>query len=215
MSGTLIVTGTDTGIGKTVVAAGLAAALGTHYWKPIQAGTEEGTDSAEAVTLGVPAEKVLPEAYRLGLPASPHLAAETEGVAIDLARLALPEDRPLIVEGAGGLMVPIHRAPPFLMIDLFARWATPVLLVARAGLGTINHSLLSIEALKARGVPLAGLIFVGEGSEDNIAVVTAFAGARSFGRLPHIDRLDAERLGAAMRKHIDLAGLRAAMGIAA
>lgn len=215
MSGTLIVTGTDTGIGKTVVAAGLAAALSTHYWKPIQAGTEEGTDSAEAVTLGVPAEKVLPEAYRLGLPASPHLAAETEGVAIDLARLALPEDRPLIVEGAGGLMVPIHRAPPFLMIDLFARWATPVLLVARAGLGTINHSLLSIEALKARGVPLAGLIFVGEGSEDNIAVVTAFAGARSFGRLPHIDRLDAERLGAAMRKRIDLAGLRAAMGIAA
>lgn len=215
MSCTLVVTGTDTGIGKTVVAAGFAAALGAHYWKPIQAGTEEGTDSAEATTLGVPSAHVLPEAYRLTLPASPHLAAEAESAQIDLARLTLPQVPSLIVEGAGGLMVPIHRAPPFLMIDLFARWARPVLLVARTGLGTINHSLLSIEALMARDITLAGIVFVGDSHEDNEAVVTEFGGVRSFGRLPRIAPLNALTLDEAIHAHIDLAGLRAVMGTSA
>ena len=137
MTGALIVTGTDTGIGKTVIAAGLAAALGTHYWKPIQAGTEEGTDSLTASDLGVSAAHILPERYRLAMPASPHLAAEAEGLMLDPAQLSLPEQRPLIVEGAGGLMVPIRRDPPWLMIDQFASWDVPVLLVARTALGTI------------------------------------------------------------------------------
>lgn len=213
MSGVLIVSGTDTGIGKTVVAAGLAAALGAHYWKPVQAGIEDGTDAGEAVALGVPHAQVLPEAYRLALPASPHLAAESEGITLDDARLALPPARPLIVEGAGGLMVPLRRDPPHLMIDLFASWNAPVLLVARTSLGTINHSLLSIEALRGRGMAIAGLLFVGDAHPDNEAVIPAIAGVRSFGRLPHLEMLDAAHLAQAMRDHIDLAALRTAMGV--
>ena len=213
MSGALIVSGTDTGIGKTVVAAGLAAALGTHYWKAVQAGIEDGTDAGETAALGVPAAHILPEAYRLALPASPHLAAEREGVTLEDARLALPPARPLIVEGAGGLMVPMRRDPPFLMIDLFARWGAPVLLVARTSLGTINHSLLSIEALCARGIPVAGLLFVGDAHPDNEAVIPAIAGVRSFGRLPRLEQLDAAHLARAMHDHIDLDGVRAAMGL--
>ncbi|MBN8817425.1 MAG: ATP-dependent dethiobiotin synthetase BioD [Sphingomonas sp.] len=212
MSGVLIVSGTDTGIGKTVAAAGLAAALGAHYWKPIQAGTADGTDSADAQRLGVPTAHVLPEAYRLALPASPHLAAERESVMLDPARLALPSQRPLIVEGAGGLMVPIRREPPWLMIDQFAQWRAPVLLVARTGLGTINHSLLSIEALRSRGVTVAGLLFVGEAHTDNEAIVPLLGGVRSLGRLPVLDPLDAAGLADAMAQHVDLEGLRAVLG---
>ncbi|MCW2349235.1 MULTISPECIES: dethiobiotin synthase [Sphingobium] len=212
MSGALIVSGTDTGIGKTVVAAGLAAALGASYWKPIQAGTADGTDSSDAVTLGVAPGQCLPEAYRLALPASPHLAAEREGLVLDPSRLTLPPARPLIVEGAGGLMVPVRRDPSMLMIDLFAGWGAPVLLVARTGLGTINHSLLSIEALKARSIAIAGLIFVGEVHPDNEAIVPALTGVRSFGRLPMLDPLDAAHLRQAMHAHIDLAAVRMALG---
>jgi len=211
MSGVLVVSGTDTGIGKTVVAAGLAATLEAHYWKPIQAGTQDGTDSLDAAMLGVAPDHVLPEAYRLELPASPHLAAEREAVVIDDDKLALPPVQPLIVEGAGGLMVPIRRGPPFLMIDLFARWRAPVLLVARTQLGTINHSLLCIEALKARDIPIAGMIFVGEPHADNEAIIPALTGVRNFGRLPHLDPLDATHLASAVRTHIDLAGLRATL----
>ncbi len=214
MSGVLIVSGTDTGIGKTVVAAGLAAALGAHYWKPVQAGTEEGTDSGAAERLGVPAHHILPEAYRLVLPASPHLAAREEGVALDPARLALPPQRPLIVEGAGGLMVPLRSEPPWLTIDQFAAWHAPVLLVARTALGTINHSLLSIEALRARGMAVAGILFVGAADSENQRVIPALGGVPALGRLPHLDPLDAASLAVAMRG-IDLGAVRAAMGLAA
>lgn len=211
MSGVLIVTGTDTGIGKTVVAAGLAAALGASYWKPIQAGTADGTDSDCARAFGVPAGQVLPEAYRLALPASPHLAAEAQGVGIDPARLALPAARPLIVEGAGGLMVPIRRDPPWLMIDQFARWRAPVLLVARTALGTINHSLLSLAALRERGISCAGIVFVGEAHDDNEAVIPAFGNVPMLGRLPWIGALDAAALSAAFSAHIDLPTIARAM----
>jgi len=215
MSGVLIVSGTDTGIGKTVVAAGLAAALGARYWKPVQAGTEDGTDSERAIVLGVPPGDVLREGYRLALPASPHLAFHAEGLAADPARLVLPDARPLVVEGAGGLMVPLHRDPPWLMVDQFARWQAPVLLVARTVLGTINHSLLSVEALRRRGIPIAGLLFVGEADAENEAIIPALAGVPHVGRLPLLDPLDARTLAQAMAAHIDLAHLRAAMDIAA
>lgn len=214
MSGVLIVSGTDTGIGKTVAAAGIAAALGAHYWKPVQAGTEEGTDSGTAWSLGVPTAHVLPEAYRLALPASPHLAAQHDGLAIDRARLALPAERPLIVEGAGGLMVPMRADPPWLMIDQFAAWQAPVLLVARTVLGTINHSLLSIEALRARSIPIAGLLFVGDAHAENESVIPALSGVPALGRIPLLDPLRAETLADAMAG-IDLAAIRAAMGLTA
>ncbi|HEX7857382.1 MAG TPA: dethiobiotin synthase [Sphingobium sp.] len=211
-AGVLVVTGTDTGIGKTVVAAGLAAALDASYWKPIQAGTEEGTDSLSVAELtGLPAHRILPEAYRLGLPASPHLAAEAEGLAIEPQRLALPEPRPLVVEGAGGVMVPVRRDPPLFMADLFAVWRAPVLLVARSGLGTINHSLTSLLALRQKGVRVAGLLMVGDAHPDNEGIVPALGGLPYFGRLPLLDSLGEASLREAIARHIDIAAIREAM----
>ena len=141
----LIVTGTDTGVGKTVFAAGLTAVLGACYWKPVQSGLEDVTDSETVRNLS--GAEVLPETYRLNLPASPHLSAEDMGVEIDLSQLALPQvDGPLVVEGAGGVMVPLSRQTFYL--DLFAQWRSPVILVARTALGTINHTSLSLMALR-------------------------------------------------------------------
>ena len=195
MSRAIIVTGTDTGIGKTVFAAALAAALGAAYWKPIQSGLDGDYSDSETVSrLGAP--RILPEAYRLTEPLSPHRAAELDGVAIDPNRLLLPDvEGPLVVEGAGGLMVPVTRS--LLFIDLFRTWQAPVILVARTALGTINHSLLSVEALRARGIPILGIAFVGEANEDNEATIAALAGVKRLGRLPRLDPLDAPTLAQA------------------
>ncbi|PWE32962.1 ATP-dependent dethiobiotin synthetase BioD [Maritimibacter sp. 55A14] len=177
----LVVTGTDTGVGKTVFAAGLTAALLATYWKPVQAGLDEATDSETVAALS--GRPVLPEAYRLRRPASPHLAAEEMGVRIDLDRLALPQvDGPLVVEGAGGVMVPLTRKAVYL--DLFARWQTPVILVARTRLGTINHTALSLMALRNAGCPVAGVAFNGPPEpevEETIAEMFS---------VPHLGRLD-------------------------
>ncbi|MEP9375581.1 dethiobiotin synthase [Aquabacter sp. CN5-332] len=192
----LIVTGTDTGIGKTVFAAALTHALGAFYWKPVQSGLEEETDSETVARFGrVPPERILPEAYRLKLPASPHLSAEAEGVAIDPARLLVPPQRPLVIEGAGGLMVPLTR--DLLTIDLFAHWGLPVVLCARTALGTINHTLLSIEALKARNIPIKGIAFIGEEMRDSQDVIAAFSGVKVLGCLPPVAPLTPEALQAA------------------
>ena len=199
----LIVTGTDTDIGKTVFAAALAGALGAFYWKPVQAGLEGGSDAGTVAKLGALSPgRILPEAYRLQTPCSPHRAAEIDGVEIQVDRLALPAvDGPLIVEGAGGVLVPVTR--DLLFADLFARWAQPVILVARTGLGTINHSLLSIEALRARGVPILGIAFVGEAVEDSEATIARICGVKRLGRLPRLAPLDAGTLRAAFLEHFD------------
>ena len=209
---TIVVTGTDTDVGKTVFAAALTVALGAHYWKPVQAGLEDGTDAGTVVRLGVPAARVLPEAYRLRTPCSPHRAAEIDGVTIDPARLALPVVEgsmvagPLVVEGAGGVLVPVTR--DLLFADLFARWGAPVVLVARTGLGTISHSLLSIEALRARGLTVRGIAFVGEAVEDSEATIAAIGGVKRLGRLPRLDRLDAGTLAAAFADGFDVEDFR-------
>lgn len=195
----IIVTGTDTGVGKTVFAAALAGALGAHYWKPVQAGPDEcdGSDAARVAQLaGLPAGRVLPEAYRLSTPCSPHRAAEIDGVQIDPDRLSLPDvDGPLVVEGAGGVLVPLDRRHTY--ADQFALWNAPVVIVARTGLGTINHTLLSIEALRARNVPVLGVAFVGDPQEDSEATITEMAGVPRLGRLPLLNPLTPETLAAA------------------
>lgn len=200
----LIVTGTDTGIGKTVFAAGLAGALGAYYWKPIQAGVDpEGDKETVAALSGLPSARILPEAFRLNTPASPHLAARIDGITIALEQLALPQvDGPLVVEGAGGVLVPISET--LLMADLFAHWGQPVILCARTGLGTINHSLLSIEALRSRGAQLAGIAFIGDPHAENERIIPQLAGVPSLGRLPHLDRLDPVSLKAAFAANIRL-----------
>lgn len=189
-----IVTGTDTDIGKTVFAAGLAGALGAHYWKPVQAGVDpEGDKERVAALSGLPPSHILPEAYRLTTPASPHLAARIDGIEITAERLALPKvDGTLVVEGAGGLMVPVSES--LLMIDLFALWGLPVILCTRTGLGTINHSLLSIEALRTRAIPIAGIAFIGDAHAENERIIPILGKVRGLGRLPYIDPLDAGTL---------------------
>lgn len=200
MSARIIVTGTDTDIGKTVFSAALVAALGAYYWKPVQSGLAAPTDSETVRRLAVaPPGRILPEAYRLTMPASPHLSAERDGIEIDVERLAavpsVPGDAPLVIEGAGGLMVPVTRRD--LQIDLFARWRAPVVLVASTCLGTINHSLLSIEAVKRRGIPLLGIAFVGDEVPDSESTIAAMGGVRRLGRLPRLDPLTPATLRAA------------------
>ena len=199
----IIVTGTDTGVGKTVFAAALAGALGASYWKPVQAGLDDdgGTDRSRVAALsGLAAERILAEAYRLRTPCSPHRAAELDGVAIDPERLVLPlVDGPLVIEGAGGVLVPLTRG--LVYADIFARWRLPAVLVARTALGTINHSLLSIEALRARGIPVLGVAFVGEGNTDSEATIAAMGKVRRLGRLPQLDPLDATTLARAFAEN--------------
>jgi len=201
----IVVTGTDTDVGKTVFAAALAGALGAHYWKPVQAGLDPRADIDSVAILS--GAHILPEAYRLTTPCSPHRAAEIDGVTIDPARLALPDvDGPLVVEGAGGVLVPV--TPDLLFADLFARWTRPVVLVARTGLGTINHSLLSIEALRRRDVPILGIAFIGDEQADSEATIVRLGWVKRLGRLPRLDPLDAGTLATAFAANFDLADFR-------
>ena len=201
----IIVTGTDTGIGKTVFAAGLAGFLDAYYWKPVQAGTEEETDSEVACRLsGLPPERILNERWRLTAPASPHLAAELDGCTIDPDALDPPAGLAhcLVIEGAGGLLVPMTRNT--LQIDVFARWRAPVVLCARTALGTINHSLLSIEALRRRNIPILGITFIGSANLDSETIICDIGGVRRLGRLPWLAGLTsnslAEAFAAAFRR---------------
>ncbi|WP_095090091.1 dethiobiotin synthase [Mesorhizobium sophorae] len=205
MTKRIVVTGTDTGIGKTVFSAGLAGLLDGFYWKPVQSGLDGETDSEVVERLaGLPKGRVLPEGYRLKEPLSPHRSAELDGVAIDVAELSLPDlPGPIVIEGAGGLMVPLNRRTKF--IDIFAQWRMPVILCARTTLGTINHTLLSIEALRARSIPLIGIAFIGDEVADTQRTIVEFSGARQLGRLPHIDPLTSETLRDAMVAGFDLA----------
>ena len=196
----LVVSGTDTGIGKTVLAGAIATATWATYWKPIQAGLEEETDTERVAALRVP---TLPEAYRLRTPCSPHWAAEIDGLTIEDAALELPEgDADLVIEGAGGVLVPIRD--DLLFADLFARWDLPVVLAARTALGTINHTLLSIEALRSRGVPILGVAFIGEAIENTEATIARIGGVKRLGRLPILPEVTAEALRTAFAAHFDV-----------
>jgi len=199
-----IVTGTDTGIGKTVFAAGLTGALSGAYWKPVQSGLDDGTDtqSVDELTSGSDVQ-VLPEAYRLKTPVSPHEAARIDGLFVDMMELKLPEvERPLIIEGAGGVLVPYRE--DLLAADIFGIWGLPAILVARTTLGTINHSLLSLEALRLRGVTVAGIVFIGDEEPVAERAIARIGTAPQLGRLPFLDPLDAPNLRDAFKANIDM-----------
>jgi dethiobiotin synthetase len=196
------VSGTDTDVGKSVFAAALAGYLRAHYWKPVQAGLEGETDSAAVARLSGGLAQILPEIYRLTTPCSPHEAARIDRITIDPALLALPQaDGRLVVEGAGGVLVPL--ADDLVYADLFARWGLPVVLVARTSLGTINHSLLSLEALRSRGIVVHGVVFSGETNSASQQAITRIGRVRDLGRLPWLVPLNAETLAAAFTSHID------------
>jgi len=203
MPSRFFITGTDTGIGKTTVSALLCAALDAIYWKPIQTGTRDGTDRATVIRLArLPQNRALPEAYRFSPPVSPHLAARLAGARIDLRKIKLPRIEPsenLIVEGAGGAFVPINRTQ--LMIDVMSHLALPVLLVARTSLGTINHTLLSITALRAAQLDVHGVIMVGNANRENRAAIEHYGEIEVVGEIPMLAKLNRAALLRVFRKH--------------
>ena len=192
-----VVAGIGTDIGKTVVAAVLVEALGADYWKPVQAGELARTDSYEIARLapGI-GRRVHPEVYRLTEAMSPHAAAEIDAVTIrrdELNRLPCNEkssDRMLIIELAGGLMVPM--APGLLNIDLLSDWGLPVVLVSRYYLGSINHTLLSVEALRRRKIPIAGIVFNGDPVETSRSVILDETELSIVAEIPTAQEIDAE-----------------------
>lgn len=197
MTRPLVVLGTDTGVGKTIVSAALVGLLRARYWKPVQSGLDEETDSETVRRLcGLDFDPVLPEAYRLRTPCSPHESARLDGVEIEPARLVPPRlDGPLVIEGAGGALTPLRLDLAY--ADLVRVWPVRAVVVASTRLGTINHSLLTLEALSQREIEVAGLIFCGPAEPVAEAAVAQMGRAPVLGRLPPLDPLTAASLRAA------------------
>jgi malonyl-CoA O-methyltransferase len=180
----VFVTGTDTGVGKTIVSACLVRAWGADYWKPVQTGLDEdeGDTAVVARLTQLSPDRIHPPACAFGPPLSPHLAAGS-GEPISLDRLTLPASpRPIVVEGAGGALVPLNGRE--LMADLMARLALPVIVVAADRLGAINHALLTLEALRARDLAVAGVILTGGPFGDNAEAIARHGRTRALARLP-------------------------------
>ncbi len=183
------VAGIGTEVGKTVASAVIAEALQAYYWKPIQAGDLEDSDSIK-VKRWTQNVVVLKERYCLFQPMSPHAAAKIDGIEIKKEDFQLPDvEGNLIVEGAGGLMVPINEHG-FLMLDLVEYFDLPVILVSRNYLGSINHTLLSVEALKNRGISIAGILFNGEENKETERIILEYSGLKKIGRIPQADIID-------------------------
>ena len=195
----LVVCGTDTDVGKTVISALLVQGLGASYWKPVQSGLQEGGDRDWIIQhLQLPKKRWIPEAYGFQAPVSPHWAAEQEHQSIDPQHLMLPEVKgPLVVETAGGLLVPLSR--DWLQIDQLERWGLPIVLVARSGLGTLNHTLLSLEALRRRSLTVLGLILNGPPHPDNPRTLEQLGGVPVLAEIPPLAPLNAETLEAQWR----------------
>ncbi|MFU8813420.1 MAG: dethiobiotin synthase [Balneolaceae bacterium] len=191
----LFVTGTDTGIGKTVVSAMLTIGLKAGYWKPVQSGLEPETDTQFVRrATGLPDTHFYDEAYRLTEPMSPHASAAIDGVEIEMEHITLPyyQQNHLIVEGAGGLLVPINGKQ--MIIDLIRYLKLPVLLVARSSLGTLNHTFLSLEALRRRNIPVWGVILSGEKHPSNEEAIRAYGKVKHLYHLPVLDEVQPEAL---------------------
>ena len=211
----LFVTGTDTGVGKTVAAATLMhryRGVGPlRYWKPIQTGIEIDDDTATVRRLGACSEdELFGQGVRLPKPVSPHLAAEWAGQRIDLTELhglvGFDDGTNWIVEGAGGLLVPINESQT--MADWIAYLALPVVVVARSGLGTINHTLLTLEALQARRLRVAGVMMIGEPNADNRAAIEHYGRVPVIAEMPFLTPLDPGLLAAWSVTHLSAEFLR-------
>ncbi|WP_436514739.1 dethiobiotin synthase [Ekhidna sp. To15] len=176
MSDRYIVAGIGTDTGKTVISAILCKALSADYWKPVQAGDLDNTDSHK-IGKWAPGVEIHPEAYRLTEPMSPHAAAEIDKVSIEESKLQLPStDNSLIIELAGGLMVPLRD--DFVNIDWVQKTNVPVVLVANYYLGSINHTLLTLSLLKSRNIPVLGIIFNGEKNQSSFEVIQKRSGLK-------------------------------------
>ena len=203
MPSRFFITGTDTAVGKTTVSSLLCAALDAIYWKPIQTGTREGTDRATVMRLAnLPRSRTLPETYRFSPPVSPHLAAQRARVRIELRKVRLPQVAPhenLIVEGAGGALVPINSTE--LMTDLMSHLGLPVLLVARTTLGTINHTLLSVAALRAAHLDVRGVILSGKPNRENRRAIEHYGKIEVLGAVPPLNKMNRAIFREIFRRH--------------
>jgi len=186
-----IIAGIGTEIGKTVISALVCQATGYDYWKPVQAGELDNTDSHKLQNwVSREGFTVHPERYRLTAPMSPHAAAEIDGVTITLDDLVKPQTDGLVTELAGGLMVPL--SDKVMNIDLCARLGDPIILVANFYLGSINHTLLSLELIKARGLDLAGIVFNGTPNLESRAVILSYSQAPLIADIPQATMIDRE-----------------------
>lgn len=185
-----IITGIGTDVGKTVVSAIVAQALKAAYWKPVQAGDLDNTDSMKVDRYTTNEVSVLPEQFKLNHPMSPHAAAKLDGVSVRLEDFVLPEVKGnLIVEGAGGLLVPLN-SDGLLFADLCQHLNLPIILVSRHYLGSINHTLLTAEVLKNRNLPVKGIIFNGEENSASEAIILQLTGFKNLGRIPQVENID-------------------------
>lgn len=185
----LVITGIGTDVGKTVVSAIVAQALGMDYWKPVQAGDLDNSDTMKVARLtdGV---NCLAERYRLTVPASPHQAAKHDELTISPNDFQVPSiDRPLLIEGAGGVMVPFNDQG-FVFADLLQYWKFPVIVVSRHYLGSINHTLLTLEVLKSRKIDVAGIVFVGDENSATESIILMKTGVRFLARIPIADEVN-------------------------
>ncbi|MGC2235973.1 MAG: dethiobiotin synthase [Pyrinomonadaceae bacterium] len=206
----IFVTGTDTGIGKTIVSAALVCALrqkeSVCYWKPVQTGIEEDNDTETVGKLAnCSAQEIFDKGFRLEKPLSPHLSARLANVEITIEKVLSfleKDERFLIAEGAGGVLVPLNGSE--LMIDLIKALDLPVLIAARSGLGTINHTLLAIEALRARNLQIFGVIMNGERNEENRKAIEHFGNVRVLAQMPKFEKLDFETLNDWTKKNLCL-----------
>jgi len=199
------VTGTDTGVGKTTLAALLCAALDAVYWKPIQTGTLEGSDRATVMRLaGIGTDRTIDEVYKFVPPVSPDLAARWAGVEIDLAKINLPNHLTndwLVVEGAGGVLVPINQKQ--FVLDMMVKLKLPVILAARSTLGTINHTLLTLAALHAAELPVHGVVLMGDQNRENRETIERFGHVRVIGEVPRLPNVHRTALMQVFMNHFD------------
>jgi dethiobiotin synthetase len=179
----VFISGTDTNVGKTIISSWIAVHTGFSYFKPIQTGLNEGSDSCEVQKLSN--AKIYPEVYTYPEPFSPHLAAQIENDTIDIGKIIAPDESNLIIEGAGGVLVPINDT--YLMVDLIKKLEAPVILVSRTTLGTINHTLLSLEALRSRKIPVLGVIMNGEQNIENRKAIEFYGHTFVLAEFPKLE----------------------------
>jgi dethiobiotin synthetase len=194
MSNSYFITGIGTDVGKTVVSSILCELLHATYWKPIQSGDLHNSDRKKLEFWTNESIETIPEAFVLSQPLSPHVAAKIDGIFIDPLMLQLPKtDGNLIVEGAGGWLVPINEAG-ITFADLAEQWNIPIILVSRHYLGSINHTLLSIESIQSRNVNIHGIIYVGEPLPDTCEIIEKISGVKTLFTVPIFDKVDKETI---------------------
>lgn len=195
----IVVAGIGTEVGKTIVSAVFCQAFSLDYWKPIQSGSKEDNDAEKVKELISEDVEIFPNAYCFKEPLSPDQAAKLEGIAIDPSTIQIPESDNLLIEPAGGLMVPL-TGNGVLFSDLLKKWDLPVVLVSRFYLGSINHSLLSIEYLKSQNIQLAGIIFTGQNNLESEKIIRLKAPTSNFHHIPWCEKISNESIEAEASK---------------